>query len=115
MAVSFTLSVRRLCDRGGQGAAESLRQRAMIHFSEINKKIGGSQVMMADMGLVVILMSHSKRDMRYMLKDLEDEALRQLEQLDSGYARARRHRHHGERYQGHQAHLQERTGCSGSR
>ena len=37
---------------------------AMIHFSEINKKIGGSQVMMADMGLVVILMSHSKRDMR---------------------------------------------------
>ena len=56
---------------------------AMIHFSEINKKIGGSQVMMADMGLVVILMSHSKRDMRYMLKDLEDEALCQLEKLDS--------------------------------
>ncbi len=115
MAVSFLYPSDAYVTGEDKELLKACGRGAMIHFSEINKKIGGSQVMMADMGLVVILMSHSKRDMRYMLKDLEDEALRQLEKLDSRYARARRHRHHGERYQGHQAHLQERTGCSGSR
>ena len=56
---------------------------AMIQYSGINKKIGGSQVMVADMGLVVILTSHSKRDMHYALEDIKNEALEQLEKIDS--------------------------------
>ena len=56
---------------------------AMIQYSGINKKIGGSQVMVADMGLVVILTSHSRRDMHYALEDIKNEALEQLEKIDS--------------------------------
>ena len=48
---------------------------AMIQYSGINKKIGGSQVMVADMGLVVILTSHSRIDMHYALEDIKNEAL----------------------------------------
>ncbi len=56
---------------------------AMIQHSEINKKITANQVMTADMGLVVILTSHTKRDMHYALNDIKDEAMAQIEKIDS--------------------------------
>ncbi len=64
---------------------EKLREAAaaMIPFSAVNKKIGGNQVIVADMGMVVILTSPTRRELYYALDDIKNEALSQIEKIDS--------------------------------
>lgn len=57
--------------------------QALLDYAPINRKIGGMQIVRTDMGVVVILIAHCKEDMYYMLPDIKQEALKQLEQLDS--------------------------------
>ncbi len=57
--------------------------QALLDYAPINQKIGGMQIVRTDMGVVVILIAHCKKDMYYMLPDIKQEALKQLEKLDS--------------------------------
>ncbi len=56
---------------------------AMIQFSAVNRKIGGNQVIVADMGMVVILTSPTRKELHYALDDIKNEALAQIEKIDS--------------------------------
>ena len=64
---------------------EKLREAAaaMIPFSAVNKKIGGNQVIVADMGMGVIRTSPTRRELYYALDDIKNEALSQIEKIDS--------------------------------
>ena len=57
--------------------------QALLDYAPINQKIGGMQIVRTDMGVVVILIAHCKKDMYYMLPDVKQEALKQLEKMDS--------------------------------
>lgn len=57
--------------------------QALLDYAPINQKIGGMQIVRTDMGVVVILIAHCRKDMYYILPDVKQEALKQLEQLDT--------------------------------
>lgn len=59
-------------------AAESV-----IAFSEINRKIGGKQIITCDSGVCVILITHDKAEMREMLAHVKEAAFEQVEKIES--------------------------------
>lgn len=56
---------------------------AVIALSEINRKIGGKQIITCDSGLCVILITHDKAEMRELLAHVKDAALEQVEQIEA--------------------------------
>ena len=56
---------------------------AVIELSDINKKIGGKQIITCDSGVCVILITHDKVEMRRILDEVKDTALKEVEGIES--------------------------------
>ena len=56
---------------------------AVIELSDINKKIGGKQIITCDSGVCVILITHDKVEMRKLLDEVKDTALKEVEVIES--------------------------------
>lgn len=56
---------------------------AVIELSDINKKIGGKQIITCDSGVCVILITHDKVEMRKILDEVKDTALKEVEGIES--------------------------------
>lgn len=56
---------------------------AIIALSEINKKIGGKQIITCDTGVCVILIMKDKAEMRELLAHVKETALAEVEKIDS--------------------------------
>lgn len=56
---------------------------AVIALSEINKRIGGKQIITCDAGVCVILITRDKAEMRKMLDAVREAALQEVEKIDT--------------------------------
>lgn len=56
---------------------------AVIALSEINKGIGGKQIITCDAGVCVILITRDKAEMRKMLDAVREAALQEVEKIDT--------------------------------
>lgn len=57
--------------------------KAVIGLSEINKRIGGKQIITCDTGACVILITKDKSEMRDMLAQVKDTVLAEIEKIDA--------------------------------
>lgn len=56
---------------------------SMIQFSNVNKKVEGNQIITSDLGVAVILVNPSKEKMHNAMAAIKEEALAQIEKIDS--------------------------------
>ena len=56
---------------------------AIIALSDINKKIGGKQIITCDSGVCVILIMKDKAEMRELLAHVKETALQEVEKIES--------------------------------
>jgi len=54
---------------------------AVIGLSEINRKVGGKQIITCDSGVCVILVTHDKVEMREILAHVKETALQEVEKI----------------------------------
>lgn len=54
---------------------------AVIELSEINRKVGGKQIITCDSGVCVILVTHDKVEMREILAHVKETALQEVEKI----------------------------------